>query len=450
MCEGYLSLAAIPTGLTDTIQNRDGVIDISTGVSGAELQEHLGNCNLYLAKMTFKSMVIYSYGVPSKMKSKQMAYYPYFDYLRIVLASVVMFAHDGLISWEYSGKLAVDVFFALSGWLIGGVLIKTKVQDLSRFYFNRALRIWVPYYIALLLIVIASILKDPINMKWFEFITYKLTWVYNIFGPPQLQICRDLMPLDGTGNHFWSVNAEEQFYLLSPLLLVVFSSYGKRLTSWIVIAISFWFMNIYAPITLGVLAAIANNKYPDFHRKKTSKIIILILFISASAGLAFTNEYKFYAPIFAISLVLLIAKRGENNLTGKILGGMSYPLYLNHWIGIFFFNTFLDHFGLKESAARYILSAFMNYAIAAFLYWYIERNIIEMRGKLYTAKRGVIFTIIAYISLIAGLFYGAFLFPSIKIVALLLLFITTASLVIVTILNVHPNGIASKSAVLQK
>ena len=282
------------------------------------------------------------------MKSKQTTYYPYFDYLRIVLASVVMFGHDGLISWEQSGKLAVDVFFALSDWLIGGILITTKPQDLSRFYFNRALRIWVPYYIAFIFIVMASILKDPINLKWLEFIIYKLTWVYNIFGPPQLQNFRDLMPLDGTGNHFWSVNAEEQFYLLAPLLLVVFSSYGRRLSSWMLIAISFWIMNIYAPISLGVLAAIAHNKYPEFHRKKTSKIILLLFFITASVGLAFTNGYKFYAPIFAISLVLLIAIKGENKLTGKILGGMSYPLYLNHWIGLFFFNIVLEPFGLRD------------------------------------------------------------------------------------------------------
>ena len=92
----------------------------------------------------------------------------------------------------------------------------------------------------------------------------------------------------------------------------------------------------------------------------------------------------------------------------------------------------------------------MNYAIAAFLYWYIERNILEMRGKLYTIKRGVICTIIAYTSIIAGLLYGAFLFPSLKIAAMLLLFITIAGIVIVTILNIHSNRIGSESVVLQK
>ena len=42
------------------------------------------------------------------------AYYPYFDYLRIGLAIVVMFYHDHLIPWEHSGNLAVQIFFALS------------------------------------------------------------------------------------------------------------------------------------------------------------------------------------------------------------------------------------------------------------------------------------------------------------------------------------------------
>ena len=77
-------------------------------------------------------------------------YYPYFDYLRIALATIVMLGHDGLIRWGQSGNLAVQVFFALSGWLIGGILLRLSTDDLPRFYFNRALRIWIPYYIACL------------------------------------------------------------------------------------------------------------------------------------------------------------------------------------------------------------------------------------------------------------------------------------------------------------
>lgn len=53
--------------------------------------------------------------------------------MRLAAASVVMFGHDNLIDWPGSGKIAVDVFFALSGWLIGGILINTKREGLPRF-----------------------------------------------------------------------------------------------------------------------------------------------------------------------------------------------------------------------------------------------------------------------------------------------------------------------------
>ncbi|OUR65082.1 hypothetical protein A9Q79_03875 [Methylophaga sp. 42_25_T18] len=109
------------------------------------------------------------------MESTKKEYYPYFDYVRFIAASIVMFGHDRLIDWGPSGSIAVDVFFALSGWLIGGILLHTSRKDLPRFYFNRAVRIWIPYFIALFLIIFVSLLKDPITFKWFEFIVYKLT-----------------------------------------------------------------------------------------------------------------------------------------------------------------------------------------------------------------------------------------------------------------------------------
>ncbi len=274
------------------------------------------------------------------MDSPSRVYYPYFDYLRIILASVVMFGHDGLISWEHSGKLAVDIFFALSGWLIGGILIKTDLNKLPRFYFNRTVRIWVPYYIALSLIIIASLLKDPIDHKWIEFILYKITWVYNLFGPPQLQACKECMPLDGTGHHFWSVNAEEQFYLLAPLLLVVFARAARQLITWCIIVSVLWFLGAYAPIAFGV----------------------------------------------------------------------------------FLFNWVLGHFDLRESDLRHIFSA-------AFLFWYIERRVLGIRDKIYTIKRGQMFSITAYILIISGLAFGLILYPSIYIASLLTLFLITAYII---------------------
>lgn len=189
-------------------------------------------------------------------------YYPYFDFLRIILAAIVMLYHDDVLTWHHSGSLAVEIFFALSGWLIGGMLLKMTPDKLPAFYFNRSLRIWIPYYFALSLLLGASILKDKIGKKWIEFVVYKISFVYNIFGTSQLADSKNLMPLNGTGNHFWSVNTEEQFYLLVPLLLVISSpKIGRNIFTWIVISVSALIFQIYASIVFGVLAAIIVNKF---------------------------------------------------------------------------------------------------------------------------------------------------------------------------------------------
>ena len=71
------------------------------------------------------------------------------------------------------------------GWLIGGILLRTPRRELPRFYFNRALRIWCPYVLALALLLAASALHDPITGKWTEFAFYKASFTYNLFGLQQ-------------------------------------------------------------------------------------------------------------------------------------------------------------------------------------------------------------------------------------------------------------------------
>jgi peptidoglycan/LPS O-acetylase OafA/YrhL len=341
-------------------------------------------------------------------KKTEHFYYPYFDYLRIILASIVMFVHDGLFKWPHSGALAVDVFFALSGWLIGRILLNLSSKDLPRFYFNRAIRIWVPYFITFTFIVLASFLKkDVINAKWIEFVFYKFTFVYNIFGPPQLTEYRSYMPLEGTGNHFWSVNAEEQFYLLSPLLIVLVPKIGRTIVFWILLALTMWYLNIYAPISFGVLAAVINNKYPNFYSQSISKFCCLILLVASTLAMAVVSEnYQLLSPIFSICLVLLLATKGEAHPIGKFLGGISYPLYLNHWMGFFLCNLILAPLGFKESSLQYVLSAVVNYGIASILYFSVDRKLIAKRNQLFTVFRGKIVIWIAYGMVLIGLLVG--------------------------------------------
>lgn len=334
-------------------------------------------------------------------------YYPWFDWLRAVLAITVMFGHDGLIPWLYSGDLAVKVFFALSGWLIGGILMRTERSELPRFYFNRAIRIWVPYYFALAMLLGVSLLRDPVTGKWLEFVFYKLTFVYNWFGTNQLATSIDAMPERGTGNHFWSVNAEEQFYLLAPLLLVLLSDrWGRSIIVWCMLAALAWLSRQYASIVFGVVAAVFAYSKPGILRGAPSRVLLGVVALASAGAMAFNFHYQLIAPFFSICVVLLLAIPGSRQPLGEIAGGMSYPLYLNHWIGGYATNALLQPFGLRGSVAGHILSTLLNISFAIALYWYMDRRILIHRHQWYSKRRGLFAMRIAYLLVVVGFLVG--------------------------------------------
>jgi peptidoglycan/LPS O-acetylase OafA/YrhL len=331
-------------------------------------------------------------------------YYPYFDYLRIALAIVVMLSHDNLIQWLYAGDLAVQVFFGLSGWLIGGALLKLSRRDLPRFYFNRALRIWIPYYVALALLIAASLLHDPINGKWAELIFYKLSFVHNLFGASQ---SIEQMPLQGTGRYFWSVNAEEQFYLIAPIVLVLLAAkWGRTIGFWLGLAMVAWIANIYSSIVFGVLAAIVVRQYGPIHQQPIVRHLLASMAIVTMIAMTAGFSYPLLSPLFALSVVLWLAIPGRAHSIGTVLGGMSYPLYLNHWIGVFISHLALKPWHLKATPLQPILAIGLNLVIAALLYWLVDRRIITLRKRLFTPQRGTIAIFIAYGMMLIGLIGG--------------------------------------------
>jgi len=77
----------------------------------------------------------------------------------------------------------------------------------------------------------------------------------------------------------------------------------------------------------------------------------------------------------------------------------------------------------------------MNYGIAAFLYWYIDRRIHAVRDQLYTTKRGFVITLIAYFSVVTGLTFGLILNPSLNVAIYMAIFLITSYLVINAVSN---------------
>lgn len=337
------------------------------------------------------------------------ASYPLFDWLRFALASIVVLGHSAIIPWENAPYLAVQVFFALSGWLIGGGLLRCTPADIPRFFFNRGTRIWIPYFLAVALLYSVSLLRDPVTGSWLHFLAYDLTFTHNLYAlKPDAMAALPIMPLAGSGNHFWSIAVEEQFYLAAPLLILLVPG-GRSPFLWgpiaiVAVASASWF----GAISLGVLAATLQGRYGDWHRHPVvgtallalAAILLAVLVMAAAPG---TRQI---APILSIAVVLLLARSGPRGPVGEILGGLSFALYLNAWIVGFALHSALKAAGLEMTVPAALLAYAIAVGAAALHFLLLERPVLRARGRLYSVAAGHRFRAIAYGIFLVGIAIG--------------------------------------------
>ncbi|MEP7354781.1 MAG: acyltransferase [Acidobacteriota bacterium] len=123
------------------------------------------------------------------------------------------------------GALGVDLFFALSAYLITELLLRESYErgriDLRSFYIRRILRIWPLYFFALLTLAPLLTLLDPGDqMPWSYVAGYSLlsgNWVTAAWGYPVSSFAL-----------LWTVSIEEQFYLLWPWVVSSMPALSKQ------------------------------------------------------------------------------------------------------------------------------------------------------------------------------------------------------------------------------
>jgi peptidoglycan/LPS O-acetylase OafA/YrhL len=147
------------------------------------------------------------------------SYIPQFDGLRALSILAVFLAHSEYLralphaSFLEYGRLGVDLFFVLSGFLITGILLDSKesAHYLRNFYARRALRIWPLYYFVLTAVFVIGYLFMPLRRSEATRIwPYFYLYIQNL--NLQLPAPFGLQPT-------WSLAIEEQFYVTWPLLV---------------------------------------------------------------------------------------------------------------------------------------------------------------------------------------------------------------------------------------
>ena len=302
-----------------------------------------------------------------KINHKPERYFAHIDGLRaIAVMSVVL--HHLMPEFVPGGFIGVDVFFVISGYLITGILIREMESDkfsFLGFYERRARRIFPALFAVLLFTLLGSYIlflpSDFVNTLRGAFGT--------VFFISNIVFWRDLAEgyfaaMDGALNplvHTWSLAVEEQFYVLFPILLLIFFKFKFNNFFLIFILIFFisligseYFINtksvavfFLSPFRAWELIAgsiLALGSLPVIRSRVLRDVCSLVGLSSIFFACFYFDKYTSFPGISALIPVLGSAAIIHSGMSGEgtiikfikfkpfiFVGLISYSLYLWHW-----------------------------------------------------------------------------------------------------------------------
>lgn len=359
------------------------------------------------------------------------------DILRAFAIIFVVLVHSDTIlpPWLFD-KLyyfildGVSIFFVLSGFLIGGILIKIFDREspnkntLLNFWIRRWFRTIPNYFFILtLLLVLKSIFNEEFNpLEYASFYIFS----QNLFYPHPLFF-----------QEAWSLSVEEWFYLLTPILVL----FALRLTklpvkkAFIVVIIIMIIVPTYFrylkfsnltisnfqdfdflirkqvitrldSLMFGVFGAFLHYYYRElwFKRKYVLFGLGLFIFLLLKLGVFSLGGYSMFYSTFSLTLVsmatllllpyLCSVKVGKGFLfkTFTFISLISYSMYLVHlsivqgWIfrSIDFSKLGLSWIGFL--CLKYFLYWFLTLLLSFGLYKYFEVPMMNLRDRVNLKK----------------------------------------------------------------
>lgn len=343
-------------------------------------------------------------------------YYAYIDGLRaIAVLAVIAYHLDARLL--PGGFVGVDIFFVISGFVVSASIHQLPRlsigSELLRFYGRRLRRILPALIVCLLVTAIASMLFIP--ESWlsetsdstgrtalFGFSNWVLASTGNDYFSPRAEF--------NIYAHTWSLGVEEQFYLLFPLLFLVWTRGGRgRWLSLIFLAFvsavsllyaatrppgneiqTFYltttrFWQLGAGVLLFQLLVVCGCIGESATAVPMPKLLrsVLTLLAFALVGYGLCNARPGHSPwidglwpVLGVVLLLTVLLGCANDGLGRWLaavplvkiGRLSYSLYLWHWPVMVLLRWTA---GLDSTAVKLIAVA-LTFALATASYRWIE------------------------------------------------------------------------------
>lgn len=313
-------------------------------------------------------------------------------------------------------RLGVDLFFAISGFLICNRLLheldsKDKIS-LKNFYIRRLFRILPLYFFYLAFLFVVS--------KWAEVPASTTSLTSCVF------FYRNYIdPVHGAyTNHFWSLSVEEHFYLLWPIIL---SLAGSRRALWIsvilAVLVHLWRsadsrLHLLAPVLphaevlwrtdTRIDALLWGCSAAIFCFQRTVNLpswfpFMLLVMLVGAIAVHLPALPLFLAIFFPVLIVSTISNSGS--MFGAFLelpllrwiGGLSYSIYI--WQTIFLQSDTTDDPGWLHTLKIFPLNYLIVFVLSVVSHYLLERPLIHL-GRLYQ-RRGMTARLEA--SAIAGL-----------------------------------------------
>lgn len=293
------------------------------------------------------------------------------DGLRAIAVLAVLFFHLGYLP---NGYLGVDIFFAISGFLITKIVYTEATENrfsITAFYHRRIRRI-IPLVltVAFVALTLGLLVMLPNDLE----VLSQSVFATNVFANNILllissmnywDIVNDFKPL----MHTWSLGIEEQFYVAYPLIFLLLS--GKRLRWVLPVLLSLTLLSLllfatntdessrfcliqyrFFELSFGGIAAILFQKKPMKANFKVFLIPVVLLLLLVDFNLS--GGLKILLIVLA-TVGLLLSEKHSNPMVTYLLenrwmvgiGKISFSIYMWHQLVLAFTRYyFIQHITL--------------------------------------------------------------------------------------------------------